>query len=136
MGELAYDSSLISHFYLFSLLVLNDDGEFSISGAHQTAVVDVGRPNQGHSVVDDHHFAVHVNDLSDGRIVEDAMGAQAEKVKVVANVGDAPQSSVHLLDVLEVQVDLHSKNGCILVRRMALEARQGGQNDDHSESFL
>lgn len=64
------------------------------------------------------------------------MGTEAEEIEVVVDVGDAPQLVVHVVDVIEMQLHLDSKYCRLLISRVALKARERGQQYYHSEFFL
>ena len=77
-----------------------------------------------------------VDDFSHWLLLQQGMGTEAEEIEVVVDVGDAPQLVIHVVNVIEMQLDLDSKYCGSFISRVALEARQRRQQYYDSKFFL
>lgn len=118
------------------VLVLDHHRQLSIPAAQQRTVINVGRPNQSDSIVNDQQLAVDVDDLSDRPVIQFGMGSQTEEKEIIVQIGHLLQLAVHVVYVLEMEVHLNTKYCCLLVSRMALKSGKSGKKDDHSKFFL
>lgn len=75
-----------------------------------------------------------VDDLGNWPAVDDSVRPQTEKGKVMVDIRDFPQLSVHVLDIFEDKMDLHPKNGRAFIGWMALEP--GKRRQQHNDSKL
>lgn len=83
MGKYVYLSLGLCSIYFKCGVVLDNEGEFCVSGAVEGAVVDVSWANECNFVIDDHNFAVHVDDLGDWRVVHDSVCPQWENEEII-----------------------------------------------------
>lgn len=77
-----------------------------------------------------------VDDLSHRLLLEQSMSTEAKEVEVFVDVGDAPKLVIHVIDVIEMQLHLYSKYGCLLISWMAFEARKCRKQYYDSKFFL
>jgi hypothetical protein len=91
------------------VLALYYNAQLRVSAAEETAVVDVGRTYQCYLIVDDHQFAVDVDDFSDGLAVEHGVGPEAKEVEIIVEIVHFPQPMVHVVDIFQMKIHLDSE---------------------------
>lgn len=90
----------LTHVHLLQPVVLDHHCQLAVPIAQHRPVIDVGRSNQGYSVINNQELAVYVNDFGDWAIGQFSMCTQAEEEEVVIQIGHFPQLMVDIVDVL------------------------------------
>lgn len=136
MRRLTHHPPALLRLQLLLLLVLDHDCQLSIPAPQEAAVIDVRRSDQHYSVIHDHELAVNIYNLSHWFSLEQRMSTQAEKIEVMVNVRNTPQLMIHVVYIIEMQLDLNSKYCCFFISRMALKTRECRKQDYDSKFFL
>ena len=66
--------------------VLDTNSDLAVSVSEQASIIDIGRSNNNFFIIDNHKFAVNINDLSDWNLIEHTAFTKPKKVNILVDL--------------------------------------------------